>query len=370
VSAEAWRLITDDGVSAAFGLAADEQLALQVGQGASAPTLRLYTYRSHCALVGRFQNMPTELNRDFCAGAGIEVGRRPTGGGAILMGADQLGVALALPERRSARSYQRSRELFARLSSGLLRALGGLGVEAGFRRKNDLEVGGRKIAGLGVYFPPPGGLLFHASLLVDLDVPLMLKVLHTPLEKLADKAVATVAQRVTTLRRELGEDISVAEVRRRVARAYAEALEIDLHESRFSREELGAIHRLERDKYASQAWIDMAPLKPDLSASVQVKTEAGLLGVALTLAGETIKSVYITGDFFVDEEALGALESALRWHTSRREALYRTLTGLEEKGVCLAGVSTDVLVEALVGACEGAKPQRRGGTGRGCFVNP
>ena len=55
VTATAWRYIADDGVSASFGLAADETLARRLGAGASPPTLRLYTYVSHCALVGRFQ---------------------------------------------------------------------------------------------------------------------------------------------------------------------------------------------------------------------------------------------------------------------------------------------------------------------------
>ena len=67
------RLITDDSVTASFGLAADECLAARVGVGerrdvaCSVPTLRLYTYRSHCALVGRFQNLENEVHRAYCA---------------------------------------------------------------------------------------------------------------------------------------------------------------------------------------------------------------------------------------------------------------------------------------------------------------
>ena len=52
-----WQLISADGARATHGLAADEVLCRQVGAGRSPPTLRLYTYRSHCALVGRFQNL-------------------------------------------------------------------------------------------------------------------------------------------------------------------------------------------------------------------------------------------------------------------------------------------------------------------------
>ena len=209
-----WRLITDDGVTASFGLAADDCLAQRVGREESPPTLRLYTYRSHCALIGRFQNVDNEVRRDYCAAHGIAVNRRPTGGGAIIMGADQLGVALTLPGRGDD-AYSRARELMAQFSAGVVNGLRALGVAASFRRKNDVEVGGRKIVGLGIYRAPGGGLLFHASLLIGLDLPLMLRVLHTPFEKISDKEIATVANRMTTVRREVGREMAIDEVRAR-----------------------------------------------------------------------------------------------------------------------------------------------------------
>ena len=91
-----WRLITDDGARAARGLALDEALAQSYARDAQpshAATLRLYTYRSHCALVGRYQSIDHEIDLAACRRLGVEVGRRPTGGGAIVMGAGQLGVA-------------------------------------------------------------------------------------------------------------------------------------------------------------------------------------------------------------------------------------------------------------------------------------
>ncbi|HUJ76759.1 MAG TPA: lipoate--protein ligase family protein, partial [bacterium] len=194
-----WRLVVEDAVDDAYGLAADDALTGRVGRGLSGPLLRLYTYRP-CALVGRFQTLENEVRLDRCALRGMAVNRRPTGGGAIVMGPDQLGVALMLPGGGSD-VYAQARELMVRFSGGICRALADLGVEATFRGKNDIEVGGKKIAGLGIYRHPEGGLLFHASLLVGLDVPLMLDVLCSPFEKITDKEIATVAARTSTVRR-------------------------------------------------------------------------------------------------------------------------------------------------------------------------
>ena len=52
-----------------------------------------------------------------------------------------------------------------------------MGVQPRFRPKNDLEASGRKIAGLGVCRDASGGMLFHTSLLVDLDVEQLTRVL-------------------------------------------------------------------------------------------------------------------------------------------------------------------------------------------------
>src|SRR6266511_5340831 len=249
-----WRLITDDSVSAPFGLAADDALAQRVGLNLSQPTFRLYNYQSYCALVGRFQNVENEIRVGYCNENGITINRRPTGGGAIIMGAYQLGVALTIPGRGDD-SYSHARELMSNFSDGLVSGLNQLGVEARFRRKNDIEVNGKKLVGLGVYRAPSGGLLFHASMLVDLDIALMLRVLDTPFEKLSDKEVDTIAGRITTIRRETQSRITLYEVRRVIADGFVSAFNANLVPSGFASDERVEIEKLEQEKYLSEDWV-------------------------------------------------------------------------------------------------------------------
>ncbi len=366
-----WRLITDDGVTASFGLAADEYMARRQGAGQTLPVLRLYTYRSHCALVGRFQSVDVEVNRAFCRAHGIAINRRPTGGGAIIMGEDQLGVALTLPRTAVTESRRRLRELLADFSAGIVAGLGELGIEARFARKNDVEVGGRKIAGLGLYRDRAGGLLFHCSLLVDLDIPLMLRVLRTPFEKLADKAIASVAERVTTVRRELGRPVPLNEVRERVRDGFARAFEVELVPDEFTAAELTGIRRLEREKYLSAAWIEQKALTSDLTGSGLAKAPGGLIHVHLTLAGETIKAVLITGDFFVPEGVVAELERRLRWHSAAEEAVARTVSAFfAQSGDAFDGIAPKHVVRAILRAVQAARQQELEVAPRGCFVNP
>ena len=92
--------------------------------------------------------------------------------------------------------------------------------------KNDLETGGRKIAGLGIHRTAAGGLLFHASLLVDLDVALMARVLKTPFTEITEAELATVATRTSTVRAQLGNQVQLDDVRERVAAGFAASFEV------------------------------------------------------------------------------------------------------------------------------------------------
>ena len=367
-----WRLIIDDGVSASFGLAADECLAHRVGTGASQPTLRLYTYRSSCALVGRFQNLDNEINRAYCEANGIALNRRPTGGGAIIMGEDQLGVALCIPGRAED-SYRQARELMVHFSAGIISGLQTLGIQASFWGKNDVEINNRKVAGLGVYRAPEGGLLFHASVLVDLDIAFMLHVLNTPFEKITDKAIATVADRGTTVRREHGSLLALDEVREAIATGYRRAFEFSLVPGHFTPDELEAIDLLEKSKYLSPDWVYQTTAIPDTFGSAKVKTPAGLLDVRATLAGNTIKAIFIGGDFFATEGAVAELEARLRWHPASPERVRETLVaGYEEHAYQLNDLPLEALQEAIRQAVRAA--QKAESTARadpyGCFVNP
>jgi lipoate-protein ligase A len=342
-----WRLIQDDGVSASFGLAADECLAHRVGIGTSQPTLRLYTYRSYCALVGRFQNIDNEIDRAYCEANGIALNRRPTGGGAIIMGKDQLGIALCIPSREED-SYRHARALMVTFSAGIISGLEAIGIQAAFWGKNDLEIHHRKVAGLGVYRASEGGLLFHASLLVDLDLALM-------------------------LRRETASPVALDEIRASIAAGYRRAFGVSLAPGDFLPDELEAIDALEKSKYLTPDWVNQTTAIPDTFGSAKVKTPAGLLDVRATLAGNTIKAMFIGGDFFATEGAVADLEARLRWHPASPERVRETLVaGYAEHANQLDNLPLEALQEAIRLAVRDAQKAESAARADpyGCFVTP
>lgn len=343
-----WRLLAHDDVEAAAGLAFDEAMLAAYSRDADAanePTLRLYTYRSHCALVGRYQHLEAEVDLDACRRTGTGWSRRPTGGGAIVMGAGQLGVAVAT----RAPADRNPRELLALYAEGIVAGLAELGIEASFKGKNDLSVNGRKIAGLGLYLEPGGGLLFHSSILADLDIPFMLEVLNIPAAKLGDKAVAAVAERITTVSREIEQAVAGAHIREVIADGFAKALGVSLTPGAVTPAEEARAAVLEVERYGSAAWCNESSPQPDATATSVFKTPEGLVRCYLALHGPTIKSALFTGDFNAVPEPLARFEASLRWARLEEATLEKLAASSCPDGTGL-GVPPSELVKAVLTA--------------------
>jgi lipoate---protein ligase len=309
-----WRHIEEHDVSASRGLASDEFLMhLHAKPEYAYPaSLKLYTYRNYCALCGRFQDLQAEIDLTYCRQNGVEFSRRLTGGGAIIMGHDQLGICLS--SHSSNFQWKHIRELYTLFSEPIIKALEQFGIQANFRSKNDLEVNGKKIAGLGIYLSEEGGIQFHSSLLLDLDIPQMLKVLNIPIQKYADKRmIHSVEQRMTAVRRESGLPISMVQLIEALRQAYSRAFDISLRIEPFSDGEKEEITKLEKDRYQSEAWLFQHSPQEDMTGMSLKKTAAGLLRTYIGLKGDNIKSVLITGDFMDRPEVFTEIESRLKW---------------------------------------------------------
>jgi len=358
-----WRLLREDGVTARHGLAVDDSLTAHVTR-ADRPTLRLYTYRPHAALIGRFQDLDHEVHVAYCASEGLDVNRRPTGGGAILMGPDQLGVALIVPGRGAA---LRPRALMQRFSEGLRRSLATYGIDAEFRGKNDLEVGGRKIAGLGIHRDPGGGLLFHASLLVDLDVALMARVLKTPFTAVTEAEIETVSSRTTTVRANASRDLSVHEVRARVAEGFTHSFGVRLEPGELTPDEVAAAAALDREKYGAESWLRQQPEVHDSAGKASLPTANGRLEVHAAVVGAMIKALHLRGAFFETEAAIADLEARLRWHAASAEAVRATVFGWASARP-ETGLDPEDVTRAITAAIDAARDQAP--DPYGCFVTP
>ncbi len=118
------RLILDPPAAGRLNMALDEALLETAARGLVPPTLRLYTFEPPALTLGRAQPL-SDVARDACADACVDVVRRPTGGRAVLHDRDlTYSVVLPIsPGETIANSYDR-------LSRAIALAISSLGMPA------------------------------------------------------------------------------------------------------------------------------------------------------------------------------------------------------------------------------------------------
>ncbi|MFP6599379.1 MAG: hypothetical protein VB852_02940 [Deltaproteobacteria bacterium] len=153
-------------------LAADRAL-LEVAASGGRAGWRTWQLDSYAVVAGRGSDIEADIDTGFCAGTGIPVVRRFSGGGTVLVGPGTLQWAIALPEGlldgdhaiTSARN----------LSTGIIAST--LGLERD--RSGDLTRRGRKVGGLAMR-KIRGAVLAHGSLLVTADLERIARALRHP----------------------------------------------------------------------------------------------------------------------------------------------------------------------------------------------
>jgi len=342
-----WRLFKnlERSVSTAEGLAVDDALPRSVAGHGSSPILHLYTFIPS-VIVGKYQDIKAALRLDRCRARGVEYNRRSTGGGTVIMGPEivalGLGINVDYPGLRKGVGG-----VFESLSRVLIRALDHVGIRARFQPKNDLEVNGRKIAGLSAAAEADTSLLFHTSLLVDFDIPLMTDIMNTPAIKLADKGYNCFSQRMTTVRAELGRDFGIAEMMFAIQKAFEEEFGIAFQEDSPDEWEQDVVRRLIKERYTREEWI-FSHRHPRARMGVgRLKTRAGLLEIYLSLSGGSIEHVLITGDFFSTSKDLHRIENALKWTSARRENIEANIASVWHDDM-IYGLDISTLTEAIL----------------------
>jgi lipoate-protein ligase A len=343
----AWRLLDTGVETAALNMALDSVVLESVSRGEAPPTLRFLQFSPPAALVGVYQRLEEELRLDYCESESIDVNRRLTGGGAIFFDRTQLGWEIVAPS--GSVGGLPAVALFRRLSEPVVSALRRLGLDARFRPRNDIEVGGRKISGTGGT-AEESAFLFQGTLLTDFDVDTMLRALRVPVEKLKRKEIDSLKERVTCLVSELGECPPLDSLKQLLADEFSASLGVRLSPTGLTTFEEDLL--TERLPYfQSESWIRGEGLPASSKDFVRgyARVPSGVLKatVIYNLAREVVECVWFSGDFFAfPRRAVYDLEAALRG-VARAELPGAIDRFLGENGVDLAGLGAPELASAV-----------------------
>jgi lipoate-protein ligase A len=250
---EVWRLIDMRIMDAPMQMAIDEAVATARLVEDNPDTIRLYRWKPSAVSVGYFQSVKNEVNLDACQELGVDVIRRITGGGAVFHDYEgEITYSLVAPEThpRIPSDILTSYEV---ICGAVVKGLETLGIEAKFKPVNDIVAGRKKISG-NAQTRRHGVVLQHGTVLLDTDIRKMFQVLKVSDAKISDKMIEAVQERVTSIRRYLGREVSFGEARDALIRGFEESLEVELRPGELSSYEEELVARL-HGKYGSREWV-------------------------------------------------------------------------------------------------------------------
>lgn len=241
-----WRVIPLHTTDAFTAMAIDETVSESVAKGGQ-PTIRFWRWKPSAVSIGYFQNAEDELDLDACKKMGVDVIRRRTGGGAVYHDYDgEITYSVIGKESLFPKGITES---YYFICGWIIDSLTMLGIQSEFKPINDIMVNGKKISG-NAQTRRDGVLLQHGTVLVDLDVKKMFSLLKVGKEKISDKMIQAVEERVARIK-DFG-NFEMQAVYDALVQGFTAAK--DWEYGKLTDEEMKRANELAKEKYSTREW--------------------------------------------------------------------------------------------------------------------
>lgn len=252
----AWRFLDTGDGDAYWNMALDEAILTLRAEDKVPATLRVYSWKPSAVSIGYFQSLEEEVDLVACKDLGVDVVRRVTGGGAVYHewgGELTYSLVASEGELKAKRFFEDIQGSYKVICEAVVEGLRKLGVDAEFKPINDIVVKGKKISG-NAQTRRRGVILQHGTILLKTDIPTMFRVLKVSKEKVSDKAIKAVEDRVTTIYREVSSHITLNDIKEALRRGFADYFTVEIKASHPTQAELGLASEY-RKRFSSWGWV-------------------------------------------------------------------------------------------------------------------
>jgi lipoate-protein ligase A len=252
-----WRLIKLETHDAFMNMAIDEAIFRARIENLVPDTLRFYRWKPSAVSIGRFQKAEDEVQLESCRKLGVDVVRRITGGGTVYHDAENE-VTYSVVANKKDLGTEDITAIYAEIYAGLAEAIKILGIRADFHEGNaktcpNLMVKGRKISG-SAQSHRRDVVLQHGTLLVNVDLERMFTLLRVPWANACLEVVSIAKRKITSIKEELGKDVSLEEVNQALCEGFRKVLDNELENGELTAYERNLAERLCLEKYATNDW--------------------------------------------------------------------------------------------------------------------
>lgn len=251
---EVWRLLLTGHHSAAENMAIDRAILVAHSKGLVPPTVRFYQWKPSAISIGYFQSLREEVDTRACEKFNVDCVRRITGGGAVFH-EDELTYSIVVSESHPL-VPKHILESYGLICQAIIEGFSTLGISSTYAPINDILVGGKKVSG-NAQTRKLQTVLQHGTIILDVDVDKMFSVLKVPNEKIKDKLITDVKQRVTSLRQITGKDVSFDTVADAMKLGFERTFDMSLNPGFLTKDEKTWAEEFVRSCFGNDAWNHM-----------------------------------------------------------------------------------------------------------------
>ncbi len=282
-------------------------------------------------ICGRHQEIGLEVDLDEAECLGVQVWRRKSGGGAVFADWNNVMFSHITPSSGVQTSFDG-------YTSKICAMLKSLGIDARPSGRNDITVGGKKVAG-NAFYGVPGHSIVHGTMLYDTDFGIMGRVLTPSRAKVESKGVKSVPSRLTTLRNERL-SISCIDFISKALEFLGDGGVVEL-----TAKDLGEIREIMRT-YTDPAFLKKDVVKATVSSSAYVDG-TGLVKANLKVGADGhIKQAEICGDFFPLTDVKSSITDKLTGISFSREAIKEAIDKTDVPSA-ISNLSNEQLLKIL-----------------------
>ncbi len=284
------------GTAAAF-VAASEALLHARAEGTGPDCVLFWLCPKDAAIVGFDQPIDLEVRERHALAQQIELARRMTGGGAVLVGPGQVLFSVIVGAGRGPLASEQIDSHVASISGALCTALELLGLTAVTTEGTWLSTQGRRIGCLWST-SSRGVLLLEGMLQSRFDAQRLVDCLRAPAEKMPHKDTTVVAQRWTDLSTGSTSPVDLQQIADTIHRALCTALDATPQSGDGAVLE-GARFRAAVARFGAPAWVRRVEMpQGEQTLRSLYKTDGGFLwtNVRLDEGGRHLTSIQIATD--------------------------------------------------------------------------
>jgi len=251
-----------------------------------------------CIVVGKHQNLLSEINLQYTLKNNLKLARRISGGGTVYQDFNNLNFSFI----HNCENLEQVN--FTKFTYPILEILREMGLDVVFSGRNDLLIDSKKISGNAMHIFKTR-VLSHGTLLVNADLKKLSAALKNNPHNYIDKSIKSVRSKVTNISNYLNNSKSMMEFSQTVFENMV-GKSADSIIKPLIDQEAEAINQISKSKFETWEWIYGYSPKYQFRNNIQISTT--LVEFKLQVEKGIIKHVTTNDELLVDSVYLHAFE--------------------------------------------------------------